>query len=314
MNAHEDRWLLPSRQTEIPGRDLLAATSLHGRREGTFMVLAALFLIATVGLPLWFASQTVVDLRELPLDLSSVGLSSTELSVGVLLFPLAVIVGQLVCELYGSRRAGMLVLVGTIASLLVIGGEYLAVGNYPLAVALPLVACTTITTAANVLVFAAARRALDGRAMWLSSLLATPVALLVGWASFVGVSAALGTQPEDGVALAAAPCVYSCACALVGILPLVIARRALGGYLRIGRREAPPVDHSLVSTRRLPPALIIDDVSAPVRQRRPLPFTTGEVPVPFTTGELRFFNEGEALAYLEQQKLDRQLANRDTMS
>lgn len=278
------------------------------------MVLAALFMISTLALPLWFASQTIVDLRDLPIELSMVARSATELSIGVLLFPLALVVGQLVCELYGSRRAAMLVLVGTVASLCVIGGEYLAVENYPLAIALPLVACTTITSAANVIVFAAARRALDGRSMWLSSALATPVALVLGWASFVGLATALGTRPEDGVALAAAPCTYACACALVGIIPLVIARRALGGYLRIGRREAPPVDHALVAMRGLPAALIVDDGSAPVRQRRPLPFTTAEVPVPFTTGEMQFFNEGEALAYLEQQKLERQRGLRDTLS
>ncbi len=298
MNANADRWLLPSRQTEFPGRDLLAPTALQGRRESTFLVLSALFLIATIGLPLWFASQWVVDLTDLPIELAG----ATELAVGVLVFPLALVVGQLVCELYGTRRAGVLVLVGAIASLLVVGGEYLAIENYPLYLALPLVACTTITTGASVVVFATARGALDGRRVWLRSFLATPVALLLGWASFIGIAYALGTPIEDSIALAVAPCVYACACALAGILPLAIARRVFGTFLRIGGSEAPPVEHSLISPRRLPPALIVDD--APVRMRRAsLPFTTAEQPVPFTTGEMRFFNEGEALAYLEQQKL-----------
>ncbi len=301
MSVNADRWLLPSRQTELPGRDLVATSTLHGRREGTFLILASVFLIATIGLPLWFASQWVIEIR-----------GATELTLGVLAFPLAIIIGQLVCELYGTRRASMLVSIGTIASLLVIGGEYFAIENYPLYTALSLVACTTVGTGVNIIVFANARSAMDGRALWLRSFLATPVALLLGWAAFVGVAYQLGTAVNDAIGLAAAPALYACAAALVGIVPLVIARRALGTFLRIGGREAPPVDHSLVSTRRLPPAMIVDEVSAPVRVRRAsLPFTTAEQPVPFTTGEIRFFNEGEALAYLEQQKQERL---RDTLS
>jgi uncharacterized PurR-regulated membrane protein YhhQ (DUF165 family) len=306
MNANADRWLLPSRQTEIPGHDLVAATKLHGRREGTFLVLASLFVLATIALPLWFTSQWVVDLGDLPLDLSALRLSSTELTLGVLVFPLALVVGQLVCELFGTRRAGMLVLIGAVTSLLVIAGEYFTIPDYPLYLALPLVVCTTVAAGLNLLVFSGARRALVGRALWSRSLLATPIALVLGWAAFVAVGYALGIELQAGIGAAAAPCVYACACAVVGIIPLVIARRALGTFLRIGGSEAPPVDHSLVAPRRLPPALIIDESAAPVRPHRPaLPFTTAEVPVPFTTGEVRFFNEGEALAYLEQQKLDR---------
>jgi|GEM_PF-2173439 len=310
MNANVDRWLLPSRQAEIRGRSLVAATKLHARREGTLLVLAALFLTATIGLPLWFASRWVVDLTDLPIDLAG----ATELTIGVLVFPLALVVSQLVCELYGTRRAGVLVLVGTIVSLLVITGEYLAIDHYPVYLALPLVACTTITTGANVIVFATARGALDGSVVWLRSFLATTVALLLGWAGFVGIAYALGTPLEDGIALAAAPCLYACAFALVGIIPLAIARGAFGTYLRIGGSEAPPIDQSLISTRRLPPAVIVDEVSSPVRVRRAsLPFTTAEQPVPFTTSEMRFFNEGEALAYLEQQKLEQQKL-RETLS
>ncbi|CAN5139123.1 hypothetical protein BH11MYX1_BH11MYX1_03860 [soil metagenome] len=315
MNANDDRWLLPSRQSEIPGHDLVAAARLHGRREGTFLVLASLLVMATIALPLWFASRWVVDLEDLPLDLSAIRLTSTELTLGVLVFPFAVVVGQLVCELYGTRRAGMLVLISTAASLVVITGEYFAVDHYPLYLALPLVACAAVAAASNILVFAIARRALGGRAMWLRSLLATPVALLLGWAAFVVLGSELGIELQAGIDLAVAPCVYTCAAAMAGVIPLVIARRALGTFLRIGGSEAPPVDHALVAPRRLPPALIVDEVSAPVRARRSsLPFTTAEVPVPFTTGEMRFFNEGEALAYLEQHKLERQRETVETLS
>jgi uncharacterized PurR-regulated membrane protein YhhQ (DUF165 family) len=302
MYTNDDRWLLPSRQSDLPGRDLVAPTLLHGRREGTFLVLAALFLLATLALPLWFASSWVLDLTQVPIDLAG----ATELTVGVLVFPLALVVGQLVCELYGTRRAGALVLVGTVASLLVVVGEQLTVTNYPLALALPLVACTTVTNAINLLVFAAATRALEGRALWLRAFVATPVGLLVGWTAFAGTWAALGLDVNDAIALASAPCLYACACALVGVIPLVIARRALGAYLRVGGREAPPIDHSLVAVqprRRLPPALIVEDepanaVGTPTMLARPrahpMPFNTADYR-PFTTGEMEFFREGDEI-------------------
>lgn len=304
---NDDRWLLPSRQSDLPGRDLIAPTTLHGRREGTFLVLAALYLVATLALPLWFASSWVVDLSGLPFDIAG----ATELTVGVIVFPIALIAGQLVCELYGTRRAGMLVLMGTLASLAVVTGEWLTVTDYPLALALPLVAATTATNALNVIVFAGATRALDGRALWLRSFLATPVALLVGWSAFTAAWVGLGLDVNDAIVMASAPCLYACACALVGTIPLVIARRALGAYLRIGGREAPPIDHSLVAPRRrLPQALIVEDEPNMLATRalRPqhLPFTTAEGPnvhpkgKPFTTGEIEFFREGDEMALMPE--------------
>ncbi|MEO8550062.1 MAG: VUT family protein [Kofleriaceae bacterium] len=307
---NDDRWLLPSRQSDLPGRDLIAPTTLHARREGTFLVLAALFLVATIALPLWFASSWVVDLSGLPFDIAG----ATELTVGVIVFPVALIVGQLVCEIYGTRRAGMLVLMGTLASLAIVIGEQLTVANYPLALALALVAATTVTNTINILVFASASRALDGRALWLRSFLATPVALLVGWSAFTAAWVGLGLDVNDAIVLASAPCLYACACALAATIPLVIARLALKTYLRVGGSEAPPVDHSLVAPpRRLPQALIVDDepdvlYQAPAtRALRPhhLPFTTSEGPRvtqprsrPFTTGEIEFFREGDEMANL----------------
>ena len=274
--------LLPSQQSDVPGRDLIAAPRLYDRREGTFLALASVFVLATLALPLWFASTWVVDLTGLPINV--VG----ELSIGVLVFPLALLIGQLVCELYGARRAGKLVLATSLVSFAVIGGEWLTVGGYPLELALALVICTTVTNAANILAFAVSSRAMDGRALFLRSFVATPVALLAGWSAFTLTWIGLGLELDDAIALASAPCLYACACALVGAVPLVIARRGFATYLRVGGREAAPIDHVLVAPRRLPPALIVDDEPAP-RMRRPS-FT------PFTTGEMRFFAEGDELS------------------
>ncbi|HEY0251177.1 MAG TPA: hypothetical protein VGC41_06600, partial [Kofleriaceae bacterium] len=224
MQTYDDRWLLPSRQSELPGRSLVAVDRLHARREGSFLLLASLFLLATLALPLWFASSWVVDISDLPFDLAG----ATELTIGVLVFPVALIIGQLVCELFGARRAGMLTLVATLGSIAVIAGEHATAANYPLAMSVALLACTTITNAVNVIVFAATRRAMDGRALWLASFLATPVALLAGWSAFTAAWLGLGGELVAAIALASAPCLYACACALVGMIPLVIARKAFG--------------------------------------------------------------------------------------
>ena len=231
-------------------------------------------MVATLALPLWFASTWVVDLQSLPI-------TATELSIGVLVFPLALIAGQLTCELFGARRAGLLVLATTLASAAVIGGEALTVARYPVALALALVACSAIANAANLLVFASTRRIVSSVAS--RSFVATPVALLAGWSAFTLVWLAAGGEIEEAIVLASTPCLYAVACAIVGLVPLVIAARALAIYLRI---SGPVFDHT--ATRRLPRALIVDE---PVVSANRSP-----VQKLYTTGEMRFFAEGDELA------------------
>jgi hypothetical protein len=267
----DDRWLLPNRQSDLPGYDLIAPGQLHARREGTFLALAAIFMIATLALPLWFASTWALDLSGLPF-------SATELSIGVLVFPIALIAGQLASELYGSRRAAMLALATTLASSVVVGGEALTVANYPIALALALVACSAIANAANLLVFASTRRLVGSVVS--RSFVATAVALLAGWSAFTLAWLAAGGELDEAIALASTPCLYAVACAIVGLVPVVIASRALSTYLRV---RGPVFDHT--ATRRLPHALIIDEPSLP----RP-------VQKLYSTGEMRFFAEGDELA------------------
>src|SRR5512141_730768 len=126
------------------------------RSEVPFVVLTALFVGATIALPLWFASSYVADLTRVPIDLAG----ATELTLGVLVFPVALIMGQLICELYGTRRALVATLVGALA--------------YPIDLTLALVVCATVANVINVLVFAGSTRALEGRALWLRSFVATP--------------------------------------------------------------------------------------------------------------------------------------------
>jgi len=146
------------------------------RSELPFVVLAALFVGATIALPLWFASSYVADLTRVPIDLAG----ATELTLGVLVFPLALILGQLICELYGTRRALLTTLVATLATAGIVVAAQQGELALPAELTLALAVCATVANVINVLVFGGATRALDGRALWLRSFMATPMALLIG--------------------------------------------------------------------------------------------------------------------------------------
>lgn len=264
------------------------------RSELPFVVLAALFVGATIALPVWFASSYVADLTQVPIDLAG----ATELTLGVLVFPIALIMGQLICELYGARRAMIVTLFGTAASAGLVYAAQQGSLAYSTDLTLALVVCTTIANLINVLVFAGATRALDGRALWLRSFVATPVALLIGWAAFAGTWVQLGHDMDSAIAMASAPCLYACACALASIIVLV----ALKAMLRDRPLEAPPIEYALVQPRRLPPAMIVEDHSEPIALTRvirrpvPVPMPVNTAPFkPFTTGEMAFFREGDEM-------------------
>src|SRR5262245_25949257 len=97
-----DRWLLPRQQTEYPARALLPEALLHGRREATFLVLAALFFVATTAL-ITLGMTREVDLSALLASISPSIEVPTALLVplGALPFALALIANALVCELLG---------------------------------------------------------------------------------------------------------------------------------------------------------------------------------------------------------------------
>jgi uncharacterized PurR-regulated membrane protein YhhQ (DUF165 family) len=270
------------------------------RSELPFVVLAALFIGATIALPLYFASSYVADLTQVPIDLAG----ATELTLGVLVFPIALIMGQLICELYGTRRAMMVTLFATVASAGLVYAAQQGTLAYSADLTLALVVCTTVANLINVLVFAGATRALDGRALWLRSFVATPVSLLIGWAAFAGTWVQLGNDVDGAIAMASAPCLYACACALAGILVLV----ALRAMLRERPLEAPPIEYALVQPRRpLPPAMIVEDYSEPIvltrviRRPMPVPMPVNTAPFkPFTTGEMAFFAEGDEMGEMSE--------------
>jgi uncharacterized PurR-regulated membrane protein YhhQ (DUF165 family) len=311
-NSSTDRWLLPRRQTEYPGRDVVPEARLHGRREATFLVLAALFLVATSALVVLGTSR-VVDVSAL---VASLGLDvelplAMLVPLGVVPFAVSFVASALVCQLFGRRRAAVLVGVGLFASLALAALMWLADvidGGQAFAGSLALTACFIVAHALHLVVF----DLLHVRRVFVPLNVASMLAQIAGWTVFGLVLHVSGGVLIDTIAAPtlAALAAGSAACAfgfvLVLSIPAALAGRGLAVALRVGRdelddigRDGPedldgPAFAAGTGTRRLPAALIVDDDDdqPPVPSRPPRAVT----PPPFTSAEMRFFHEGDAIA------------------
>jgi uncharacterized integral membrane protein (TIGR00697 family) len=321
MDSLEDPWLLPSHQAEFFGRSELSEARLHRRRESTFLVLCMLFLVATAAMPILGASRII----DLAYAISSLvpGLSfaiTPELPIGVLAFPISFLAINLVCELYGRRRANALLLMGLLASFALAGvmhlvdhldGTHTAFGT-----ALALTGCYFVAHVANLIIFDALRGRMQNRHAWLRKTASTVLSQIGGWAAFAfvmyGYAVQVGGQDSAAVidaivALAIGSALYVVAFAIVDVIPFAIAQRSLIVYLRIDTRTT---DEDLVpeasspgwaaAPRRLPKAVIVEEPSSPLHTP-----PTGRVSSkrrtrnslqPFSSAEMRFFTEGEELA------------------
>src|SRR5262245_46175868 len=188
MQTDLDPWLSPQRQSDYPGRPILPEEWLHARREGAFLVLAATFLVATVALPI-LGTIRVIDVsnvltavmpdRELP--------TAMLLPFGVLVFPLAFVAFDLVCDLFGRRRATALVATGSVATFALIGlvrAADLMPGPSSFTSTLALGCCAVVAHIVNLLVFDGLRRQLRGGHLALRAITATIIAQGAGWAVF----------------------------------------------------------------------------------------------------------------------------------
>src|SRR5689334_20138100 len=160
-NPRDDRWLLPRRQTELPTWDVLSETTLHGRREGTYLVLAAMFLVSLTALLALGISRVIEPAAVLRSIAPGVELPvAALLPIGAIPFALGIAALTLACELFGRRRATALVWVGFFASLGVVGlirlGD-LTDGGDAFGVALALAACATVANLGYILIFDALR-------------------------------------------------------------------------------------------------------------------------------------------------------------
>lgn len=308
-NSH-DRWLLPRRQTEYPARELLPEAQLHGRRELTFLSLAALHLVAITAFVLLGASHAIdvsgVVARVAPTYAAPVALV---VPLGVLPFAASFIASALAGELFGRGRASALVWVGHVAVAASIGllrAEDLIDGGQAFGMALAVGACCVVGHASYVIVLDRLRKGARGRGSALRIVAAAVGSLALGWAAFaIVLHAASGVvvdviERDAIVALAATSAVASVGIVIVLAVPAAIAARGLAVALRVGGDllgdaadegdlevavEPGPAQRRAFAegsvARKLPPALIVDDDEPAVSVQ------------PFSSAEMRFFREGD---------------------
>lgn len=319
MTSYRDRWLLPSRQREYPSRRVLSEGHLHARREATFLILAGTFLLAAAMLPV-LGTTRLLDLSEL---FGGVELPiALLLPVGVLAFPLSFTAIDLVCELWGRRRANALVMVGLILNVGLIG-LLAAVDRIPdpagregdsLPPALAFVACIFVAHMFNAQAYQALRRQARGRrGMWMRRNVSALIALIAGWVVFALVlytyAVQVAEQPSDAAAtqvasLAVASAVYCLAAAIIDTLPFVFLARSLVVFLRMGRFELESEDYAggptVKQDESIPPprraALVVETAPPPPVVPPPAPRpAASRISGAFTSSEKRFFTEGEEL-------------------
>lgn len=330
-DSTQDRWLLPRRQTEYPAWDVIGEARLHGRREATFLALAAIFLVTTAALAVLGTSR-IVDPSDV---LAAVAPDrafpiAMQVPFGVLPLALGCLALTLVAELYGRRRATVLAGIGLVAMLALAGLMRLADqvdGNAAMfGPALGFAGGYLVSQLIYVPLFDAMRWRMAGRHLWLRLLVLSVVAQLAGWAVFgVATYGALSALSPDApidsaaiVALATGSALYTLAAIALLTLPVALLARGLALFLRVARHDGDEDDDEAdgadeddddapieLVRRRLPRAQIVDeheaapegqieDDDAPLgsrRRRRAVPSVQ-----PFSSAEMRFFQEGDQLA------------------
>jgi uncharacterized PurR-regulated membrane protein YhhQ (DUF165 family) len=313
----EDPWLLPTHQVDYPSREQLPESRMHGRREGTFLVLVGLFLLGSIAMPAFGTARTI-DLgaaltRMIPGFEPPVAL---QIPLGALLFPLALIAVQLVSELYGRRRASAMVWVGLFATLSITGlmraVDVLGGDGTGFTSALAFSACYLVGQFINLSSFDVMRRKRgDGRRLWLHVMVAVSLALIFGWAAFAGVMYAVLAQTGTVndltltllTALAVGSFAYTAVIGLVLVLPAALIARGLAVFLRVGIQ---PLEIEALPPRRMAEGSTASQ-ARPVAPPAPPAPTASRVGVserrqlkksvqPFNSAEMRFFTEGDELA------------------
>lgn len=116
---------LPTKQYHHDGMPRLDEATLYERREHLFLLLSGIFLGTLAMLNILGISRFI--------ELSVFGLKMP-LAVGVLPYPITFLCTDLICELYGRRRANAVVAMGAVLnvwvmSILWLGGELPGVGD-----------------------------------------------------------------------------------------------------------------------------------------------------------------------------------------
>ena len=294
-----DPWLLPTRQRELPFREMLSPSRLHARREGTFLVLAGTFLLATAAMLL--VPARLIDVASVGNDWFGVDLPvDLQILLGAQAFPITLVMLALVGRLYGTRRALALVAFGSIACL--------GLGAVAYAVDPEALGFTVAFTAGYLAMHVVAL--LVCAAMWRKSLalganVAAAVAQLVGWSAFGLVLYLHGSHAFGQItSIVLGGAAMTTVGMLVATLPLAITAHVLAIYLRVGRVASVELEEEedddvvdLVVAKKPVAELALAKGSL----RTPAPPLPAPPPRnlkgwhPDTSAELRFFTEGDQL-------------------
>ena len=124
-----DDQTLPSSQHHYEGLPPLSEQQLHARREGVFLLLSGLFL-GTLTMLNILGITRFIKLFELDLDESTPGATVFAVAVGVLPYPITFLCTDFISELYGRRRASLVVWTGLLLNFWVIAILWLG-GSLP---------------------------------------------------------------------------------------------------------------------------------------------------------------------------------------
>jgi uncharacterized integral membrane protein (TIGR00697 family) len=110
---------LPTHQHRYDGLDELPTLILHRRRESLFLLLAGLFL-GTLAMLNILGITRFIKLLEIDFDSATPGTTVFAVAIGVLPYPLTFLCTDFISELYGRRRANLVVWIGLILNIWVI--------------------------------------------------------------------------------------------------------------------------------------------------------------------------------------------------
>ncbi|MEX0877127.1 MAG: queuosine precursor transporter [Phycisphaerales bacterium] len=260
---------LPTQQHRYEGLEELPPLVLHRRRESLFLLLAGLFL-GTLAMLNILGITRFIKLLEVDFDPSSPGTTVFAVAVGVLPYPLTFLCTDFISELYGRRRANMVVWIGLILNIWVVfvlwiggvlpgfeargpGGELLMdeAGRAPLYFELRALAFGAVT--ASMIAYLAAqlvdvqlfhfwKRLTRGRHLWIRNNGSTVISQLVDTTAVILIThfyaKALPVDEESPIVrqlliFIATGYVFKLTVALLDTIPFILGTRALVRYLRL---------------------------------------------------------------------------------
>lgn len=260
---------LPTHQHRFDGLDELPILILHRRRESVFLLLSGLFL-GTLAMLNILGITRFIKLFEIDFDQATPGATAFAVAVGVLPYPLTFLCTDFISELYGRRRANLVVWVGLILNLWVIfilwiggalpgfealdsGGELAvdAAGRLPVffevrtlafgAVAASMVAYL-VAQLVDVHVFHFWKKLTRGKHLWLRNNGSTVVSQLVDTTAVILIThyfaRALPINPDSPIVrqllvFIATGYVFKLVMAMFDTIPFMIGTRCLVRYLRL---------------------------------------------------------------------------------